>query len=184
MIGPRSPKPRVSKAYRKPTQMGRHLICFDPGGTTGWSRMTLRHNCFEEKHTLDDILDGCYWEHGQIDCSSVDPGAKVMRRLVNEFPTAAVVSESFFLRQMAVDLVPVELIAILRHHLWVLGRTLHTQQASQGKRMTDDRLKNLGVYTSQYGWQHARDADRHLIMIIRRCLEPKGIQLQQRLWPQ
>lgn len=184
MIGERSPKPRVGHSYRRPTELGRHLITFDPGGVTGWSRITLRPRALEEKFPIEDILADSDWEHGQIDCSDLDPGAKIMRRLCNEFPTAAVVSESFFLRQMAVDLAPVELIAIVRHHLWMQGKTLHMQQASQGKRLTDERLKRLGAYTSEFGWNHARDADRHLIMILRRCLETKGPQLQQRLWPQ
>lgn len=162
------------------------IIAVDPGGVTGWSvlQIPLREGIFELP--LEQILElsAKTWVHGQIDCKNIDVGARVLRDLVDQYPHAAVVFESFFIRQMAVDLAPVELISIVRHHLWLKNRVMHMQQPAMAKALNDDRLKHAKVYTSVGGLQHARDADRHALMALRRCMEGrKGEEMQKKLWP-
>lgn len=159
------------------------LIGIDPGGTTGWSCIVLPRNVFELKSMEAILQHKIGWNHGQIDCSDIDEGCSELRKLLNRNANAAVVMESFFLRKDRgqVDLSPVEIIAVCRHNLWLKNRVLHMQQPSLAKRLDNDRLKLLNVYTSKGGMQHARDADRHVLMMIRRCMENKG--MKEKLWP-
>lgn len=161
---------------------GLSIIAVDPGGVTGWSLICLPYNSFE--HDLPWILENkLLWVHGQIDCKKdLDAGVFWLRKLVDGWPSAAIVFESFFIRQMAVDLAPIEVISVVRHHLWMRQRKMHMQQPSMAKRLDNDRLKLLGVYTSDGGLQHARDADRHALMVIRRCLDKNGSKLRKELW--
>lgn len=193
MIGDYAPKsvelqPKVGN-IRKNVVIGDQrtlpIIAVDPGGTTGWSviQIPLVENVFD--YPLDKILKAASktWVHGQIDCRNLDQGAKILRELVDEYPHGAVVFESFFIRQMAVDLAPIELISIVRHHLWMHNRIMHMQQPAMAKALNDDRLKEHRVYTSHGGLQHARDADRHALMMIRRCMDKNGVSMRKKLWP-
>ena len=160
------------------------ILTFDPGGVTGWSYLAIPKT-FQRKSIWECPLEVILrvkvaWFHGQISCNPIDPGAKELRQLCDAWPNAVVIFESFFLRQMAVDLVPVDLIAIVRHHLWMKKRRMHFQQASMAKRLDNKRLKLYNVYTSKGGLEHARDADRHALMIVRRCYT---VDFRKRLWP-
>jgi hypothetical protein len=160
------------------------LIAFDPGGTTGWSLIVLPVEAFELKDISKILQHARFWRHGQVDCFDVNNGAFVLRKnLIDQWPTAALVFEKFQLYSGSrkVDLTPVELNAILGHHLWIKRRAMHFQQPSMAKRMNDARMKDLKVYVREGGLEHARDADRHVVMMIRRCMENKG--WKERLWP-
>lgn len=160
------------------------LMAFDPGGTTGWSFICLPLEAFVLKDISKILQHARFWKHGQVDCSDVNRGAFVIRKnLIDRWPTAALVFESFQIYPggRKVDLTPVEFNAIVGHHLWIRKRTRHWQQPSMAKRMTNERMKDLKVYTRVGGLEHARDADRHVVMTIRRCLENKG--MKERLWP-
>lgn len=162
------------------------IIAVDPGGVSGWSRLTFPKKIGNQDFWLspmDKILSQCLWVHGQIDCKDIEYGAYQLRKLVDETPDAAIVFESFFIRQMAVDLSPIELISVVRHHLWMKGRVMHMQQPAMAKSLTNDRLKTFGVYTSEGGLQHARDADRHALMMLRRCMDKNGPKMRKVLWP-
>lgn len=168
------------------------IIAVDPGGVSGWSLIQIpnKHHKVTGEHLFDCApleqvlkMSSKTWVHGQVDCKNIDQGAAILRNLVDEFPHAAVVFESFFIRQMAVDLSPNELISIVRHHLWMKGRIMHLQQPAMAKALNDDRLKNAKVYTSEGGLNHARDADRHALMMIRRCMDKKGKEVRKMLWP-
>lgn len=160
------------------------LIGIDPGGTTGWSCIVLPDNVFQLKSIEAILQHKLMWVHGQVDCST-ETGVYLLRRnLLDSFTySSAVIMESFFLRKDRgqVDLSPVEIIAVIRHSLWMKHKTMHMQQPSMAKRLDNDRLKLLNVYTSEGGMQHARDADRHVLMMIRRCMENKG--MKEKLWP-
>ncbi|QGJ90120.1 RuvC-like resolvase [Mycobacterium phage Indlulamithi] len=186
-LGPKPHSLAGGKELRESTMPGPclPLIALDPGGMTGWSLIVLPANIFDQKLPLDQLLQRkSLWVHGQTECYDVNHGAHILRKyLIDQWPTAALVFETFFLRgnTKSVDLTPVELNAILGHHLWIKKRDRHWQQPAMAKRLDNDRLKLMNVYTSEGGMQHARDADRHALMMIRRCMEGKG--MKERLWP-
>lgn len=169
------------------------IIAIDPGGTTGWSLIVIKRELLGQnvfKQPMEMILrTKLQWDHGQVDCRLQEDAAVCkLRRLINDWPSAAVVIEDFILRPARKEssrelLSPVRITAKIEHHLWLHGRNVFLQQPAMGKRMTDERLKQLGVYTAVGGLQHARDADRHAIMFIRRCMDAKGVALQQVAWP-
>lgn len=170
------------------------ILALDPGGTTGWSLIVLKRellgrNVFDQP--LEMILKSkMKWDHGEIDCrQSEDVAVYQIRKLIDEWPSAAIVVEDFILRTQRREqsrelLSPVRITAKIEHHLWLCQRKMFLQQPAMAKRLTDERLKALGVYTRDGGLQHARDADRHVVMFIRRCMDgTKGVVLQQNSWP-
>ncbi|AYN58040.1 resolvase [Mycobacterium phage Fowlmouth] len=168
------------------------MIALDPGGVTGWS-----HIIFPAKVGGVDIFslpievllkNKIQWLHGQVDCRmDEDLGVHILRKcLFSHKWHSAIVFEDFQLRTLAADLSPVTITAKLEHHLWLQGRRInYKQMPSMAKRMSNERLEGLEVYTSRGGMQHARDADRHIIMTIRRCMEggEKGRTMKRKLWP-
>ena len=159
------------------------ILAVDPGGVTGWSMMAFPKTIAGVsvwKTSVEKILDNKFtWVHGEIECNPIDPGAKILRKLCDRWPRAAIVFEDFWIRQIAVDLAPVELISIVRHHLWMKGRKMNMQQPAMAKRLNNERLRLLGVYTPTGGLEHARDADRHVLMTIRRSFKS---DFRQRIW--
>lgn len=161
------------------------IVAVDPGGTTGWSLIVLRSKAFELP-TQDAILSSgkINWWHGQIDCSDIDYGTYQLKKILDKWPSAIVVMESFSIRQMAVDLSPVKIAAIVQHHLWNQGRIMLWQNPAQAKTTaTDDRLKLWNCYTSEGGLNHARDADRHALLFIRRAMGVRGLAVRKKAWP-
>lgn len=166
------------------------ILAIDPGGTTGWSLLVLRR-----KYTDGELLSvgnqnlalktKIKWWHGEIDCrKNLHAGAATLRRIMEDWPSAAIVAESFFIRQRAVDLSPVKVLALLEDYAWQERREVFYQQASQAKTTaTDDRLREWRCYTPEGGLGHARDADRHALLFLRRCLGAQGETLRARAWP-
>lgn len=101
-------------------------------------------------------------------------GTYVIKKLIDQWPDAAVVIEGFQLLQMAVDLSPVRIIARIEDHLWENGRNMFTQMPAMKATATDARMKEWNVYTpndSALGLAgHARDADRHAMMFLRKAM--------------
>ena len=170
------------------------ILAFDPGGTTGWSLCVLPTQWGTQSiFTMpqDVILRSkVHWYHGQIDCIlSEDHGVHHMIRLIEEWPHAAIVVEDFILRphnhETSRDLLsPVRITAKIEHHLWRNNRKMWLQTPAQAKTVSsDDRLKAWGVYTKEGGLQHARDADRHVILFLRRCMGVKGTATRNVAWP-
>lgn len=167
------------------------ILGIDPGGTTGWSLLVVRPKLFQTPKlaTQDRLLaTKLNWWHGQINCLGTNQqlGVHQLKRIIDDWPTAAIVMESFFLRKTArgIDLSPVEIIAQIRNHLYYQGREMHMQQPSQAKTTaTDARLKLWGTYTSDGGMGHARDADRHVMLFLRRCIGAQGNSLRTLAWP-
>lgn len=108
-------------------------------------------------------------------------GIRKMIGLVKSFPNAAVVCEDFIPDMKKMDqarhtLSPVRLMAGFSYALeefnYQIEKFFQTpffiQNRSLAKTtMTDDRLKNLGLYDSNGGMKHARDATRHAFYFLR-----------------
>lgn len=182
------------------------IIAIDPGGTTGWSLMHVDPMALlpsNDIRVLDSIQE---WQHGQVDCGSTkgnlatspyagisthgeSAGANVLSGLIRTWPGAAVVVESFQLRQFSRDqdlLSPQRVTSKLEQDLWLNSREYFTQTPSEGKvSATDVRLREWGLYDKRGGLQHARDADRHAITFLRRCCQPgrKAQDLREAAWP-
>lgn len=165
------------------------VVALDPGGTTGWSVMTVHPESLSDPEVsiLDNIL---YWTHGQTDCGSTKgnlgkeehrgistsgeaAGVAELVGLVRNWPGSAVVVEDFIVRQYNQSrdfLSPVRITAALSQWLWQQQREYFVQQPAYAKTTaTDERLKSWGLYSSLGGLNHARDADRHAITFLRKC---------------
>lgn len=177
------------------------IIAIDPGGTTGWSKINLRKEITKDgvresiwKQNLDTILSDkgkLWWKHGQIDARGPRENLAIYQlcEMIDETPGAAVVLEDFILRidrrEKSRDLLsPVRINAAIMQHLWRQNRRVILQQPALAKTTaTDDRLKLWGVYVREGGLQHARDADRHIITFIRRCMNPTDENVRRAAWP-
>lgn len=169
------------------------ILAFDPGGTTGWSLLALPRLIKGKdvfSWTPDVILANAQiWEHGELVTTGDEDGAAYqMAKMCNAWASAAIVVEDFILRAERKEksrelLSPVRVTAKLEAHLWIVGRKVFKQDPSQGKRITDDRLALLGALAEDGLPDHARDADRHAVMFMRRCIGPQGVSLKRAAWP-
>lgn len=177
------------------------VIAIDPGGTTGWSLMTVHPEALTEPQA--DLFENIFvHQHGQVDCGShrgnlgtslhegisTDgefSGVYDLAELIRAWPSAAVVIEDFNLRQMRMDrelLSPVRITAALGNAMWLDGRDYHVQQPSDAKNVCSDaRLKQWKMYDTVGGLRHARDADRHAILFLRKAKIKKEFRAQA--WP-
>jgi len=79
---------------------------------------------------------------------------------------------------------PVRLTAKLETYLWRSGRVMFLQQAAQAKTtVTNERLALWKCSATDGLTDHARDADRHALLFLRRCLGPAGVGLKRAGWP-
>lgn len=177
------------------------IISVDPGGTTGWALIQVPPEALFDADV--PILPNIWMhQHGQIDCgvhrgnldTSLHTGISThgefsgiydLAAFVRAWPVAAVVVEDFTLRQLRMDrelLSPVRITSALGYELWKNGRDYHVQTPTDAKRIcTDDRMKEWGLYEARGGMQHARDADRHAVLFLRRAKQyPK---LRALAWP-
>jgi hypothetical protein len=177
------------------------VIAIDPGGTTGWSRMVVHPEALSNPDV--SVLE--HIEHhmnGEIRAIPPALAGKVAalnlkreeRRCVNAlmrdvmYPWfgAAVVIEDFLLRKKSMDrelLSPVRLTAALEYAVeeQEMHMTLHLQQPSEKEAASDDRLKRWKLYVRAGGMQHARDADRHAIIFLKKAKQRGSIRGQA--WP-
>lgn len=186
-------QPHIKRASREELGIRVPILAFDPGGTTGWSLLVLPRN-IQRKDVFswppDAILASAkVWEHGEIvTTGDEDNAAYQMARLCQMWPGAAIVIEDFILRVERKEksrelLSPVRITAKLEAYLWKTGRKPFLQDPSQGKRMTDERLALLGALVDDGLPDHARDADRHAVMFLKRCIGPQGVSLKRSAWP-
>lgn len=165
------------------------VIAIDPGGTSGWSLMSVHPESLTRSNA--DFLDNIFChQHGQVDCGSrrgnlgtslhdgisTDgefSGVYDLAEFVKAWPVAAVVIEDFTLRQFRMDrdlLSPVRITSAIGYSMWLGGRDYHVQTPADAKRIcTDDRLKEWRMYDPYGSLRHARDADRHAILFLRRA---------------
>lgn len=186
----RKMKPRESES---PNDTNAVLIAIDPGETTGWSLIIVDPVCLSEPNekVLGNIM---VHQHGEVNeyrgnGHIRNDGESIMcddlAYLINSWPDSAVVIENFILRQKRKDrslLSPVRVTAKLEQKLWEEGRTYFLQQPADAKTLaTDERLKLWGMYNAVGGLEHARDADRHAILFLRRA--KASARLRMDAWP-
>jgi hypothetical protein len=191
------------------------VIAIDPGGTTGWSLMSFHPDVFSadgKANKVDWRRNLEVWRHGQVDCGSLRgnldveiggspihegisaageaAGCNELIGLLRAWPGAAVVIESFFLREFSKNqdlLSPQRITSVLNYDLWFHQRpTAFAQQPALAKTYaTDEKLKAWKLYERFGGMGHARDADRHAVTFVQRCLQPgkKAAELTAAAWP-
>ena len=158
------------------------LLAIDPGGVTGWSIVTTTIGRIMDP-TLQAAEVPLQWFHGQIDCRAKDKketlwreaeaeGVARMEQLYERCPHATgVVIEDFLIRRFDKSrpfLSPVRLTAALDQLMFDRGVWTDRQMPSDAMiTITDDRLKAWDFYVAD-GLGHARDADRHMLLFIRR----------------
>lgn len=170
------------------------ILALDPGGTTGWSLLVLpteidgRDTFSHTPHTI--LQSRLIWEHGEFPTlGAEDEAVYQLARLAGGWPDAAIVVEDFILRVERKEksrelLSPVRITAKFETYLWREDRSMFLQDPSQGKRVTDDRLDLLDAKVDDGLEDHARDADRHAVMFMKRCIGIQGAQLKISAWPQ
>ncbi len=136
------------------------LMALDPGGTTGWAKVT----------SLPDINE-LEFTHGQL--GPHEHHTELYDHLEIHSPYT-VICESFEFRQMGsdtkkkVELISREYIGVTKLYCSYFNVHLEFQTASTAKALIPDKgpaqdvkLKQLGLYVP--GAKHARDAYRHLL---------------------
>lgn len=148
------------------------IVSIDPGGTTGWSVMAVHPEalCHPDVAILHNIE---HWSHGQITGPEDDQAAEILG-LIDTWPGCAVLFEDFILRTSVTSrevLSPVRITARVEFGLYLSGgQRVWKQMPSEAKAVaTDERLKQWGFYERAGGMEHARDADRHGLVWLRKC---------------
>jgi hypothetical protein len=166
------------------------IIALDPGGTTGWCVMTVHPEALvaDDVRILDNIQ---HFSYGQFYGAEIDQELEILK-LLEAWPGSPGVLERFVLRKFlksAELLAPVRVNAVVEF-IMATGyvgrfqpRPYVLQQPSDAKSTaTDDRLKEWGLYRPD-GQEHARDATRHAITLLRRAKGQVGKKLLTHLWP-
>lgn len=144
----------------------------DPGGKTGTAK-----GVFLKKQTLVETFRAHTVEADEwlgdpiVQASNIAKDYLNFRELcvLTGISRIDLIVETFRLRQMAVDLSPVEVTAALRANLLGLDLPDLTgyQTASEAKSFaTATRLKRWGLYRVGRGSDHKRDALRHLALRV------------------
>ena len=179
------------------------VLALDPGGTTGWSIMTILASALEGPAAIP-FSSVVYWTHGQIDTMPCTPPGKgekpghwpVRNRecggvneiidLMRAWPQAVTVIEDFVPRKLDQSrefLAPVRVTAGVANYLYNLNEPYFTQMPALAKTTaTDERLRNWGMYRTEGGEVHARDADRHALTFFLRAKQSAA--LRESAWPQ
>jgi len=172
------------------------VIGIDPGGTTGWSVMVVHPEALVDPDV--PILSNLEMWNGQVRAIPVMPNGKApkalnlaleerrcIRTLIQDvlvkWHGAALVIEDFLLRKKVMDrelLSPVRITAALELAVEYegLNMTLHRQTPSDKASITDARLKEWGLYRRAGGMEHARDADRHSILFLRKAKQSGSVR--------
>lgn len=172
-----------------PLERNIHVIGIDPGGTTGWCRITIpRASVFDGARS--EILS---WETGEITGTEPEQVRKIgwLARSAQglAYKTGpALVVEDWTIEPMArttdpASLSPIRIGAMLvyageRHELGDSSVTFQDRALAKGT-CTDERLKEWGMWPK--GSSHERDATRHAITALRRA--KRSAEFRSALWP-
>lgn len=195
---------RRRKGYLKEAEIAygeAAVIAIDPGGTTGWSLISVHPEALIEPKA--DIFDNIFThQHGEVDCgvhrgnlaSSLHDGISTdgefsgiydLVEFIKVWPSAAVVIEDFQLRQMRMDrdlLSPVRITSAVGMQMWLDGRDYHVQSPADAKTTcNNNRLREWRMYDNSGGLEHARDADRHAILFLKKAKMKKDFRALA--WP-
>jgi hypothetical protein len=175
-----------------------HVLGLDPGGTTGWCRLTIpRLSLFGKQPS--EIVE---WDYGEFAGDEIEQVFQICRLarevqgLSYRLGPALVIedwdSDPSFKTTDPQALSPVRIGAMLRFAIGLghmqnglavrmledatltfQGRTIAKSTA------TDDRLEAWGLYTA--GSPHVRDATRHAVVALRRARS--SAELRASMWP-
>jgi hypothetical protein len=166
-----------------------HLIGLDPGGVSGYCRLTVpRASIFGDADS--EVLEWDYGEFGGLEVEQATDIARYVRETRSlDYPTApAIVTEAWdqdptFKSTDPEALSPCRInamLTLLAFQGQLDGATLTEQSRTIAKSTaTDERLKQWGFYTK--GSPHVRDATRHAIVALRRARQSPEFAGQ--LWP-
>lgn len=170
---------------------GRLVVCaFDPGIRTGWAWYDVDRIDMCSLGTRVG-LKGADREFGTFDTSrgerfhvdqmvAVTRGCWAWAKVDPERDTFVVTIEDFILQMMSSDrelLAPVRLTARYLDRMETSGLAIWNKTtASEAKRtVTDERLKIWNQYVPSSG-DHARDAQRHAILVLRKYASDLGFR--------
>lgn len=167
-----------------------HVIGVDPGGTTGWCRVTVpRASIFDRARS--EIVE---WDYGELAGPEVSQ-VFAFTRLVRETQSLdykigpAIVCESWDIdpRFKSTDpeaLSPARIGAMLLYarECGQMGDAMVGFQSRVLAKttLTDDRLRAAGMYVA--GSAHIRDATRHALTFLRRAKQSQD--LREEMWSQ
>jgi hypothetical protein len=165
------------------------VVAFDPGGVTGWSMFAVHPNSLDIPR-LRVLSNVEIWMHGQIDCRE-DEGAGIdqMFAVAARWAKPVRILESFTIRMLNPTpeyCSPIRITAGFDAKARDAGwPDTYRQTPSDAKTTcTNERLKKWGFYISKGGLGHARDADRHALLMLRRAKDPKlGAARRHEWWP-
>jgi hypothetical protein len=167
-----------------------HVIGVDPGGSTGWARLTIPRACvFGDELEPPEIIERDYGEfHGAEPEQAIALARYVRATQSLDYKIGpALVVEAWdidpkFRSTDPETLSPVRLGAmlLLLQHQDLLGDSTLTFQgrALAKSTMTDERLHKLHLYVAS---DHIRDAHRHALTALRRARENE--EFAGKLWP-
>jgi len=176
----------LNRKHRPNGDLTATVIGFDPGGTTGYSIMSVHPEALFARNT--SIIENMeYWTHGNTDCGATkgnlgaskhtgisttgeSAGIAELVGLTRLYPGAGIVVEDFIPRKFDQSrdfLSSVRITACLNYALWLDHRDYHVQQPAFAKTtVTDERLRSWGFWDT-HATSHARDADRHCLTFLR-----------------
>ena len=176
-----------------------HVLGIDPGGTTGWCRLTVpRASMFEDEASRIVEWDyGCFYGQEEQQTIAICRLAREIQGLAYRIGPALVCedwdSDPSFKSTDPEALSPVRIGAMLRFAMALQGTAAINRAGSsmfgdatltfQGRTIakstaTDERLKAWGLWTTV---THTRDATRHAITALRRARQDP--ELAARMWP-
>jgi hypothetical protein len=163
----------------------------DPGGTSGWGIMAVDPHDLLGTKPIEKCIQ--HWACGEI-TGNLDQQASEIGQFFELWEDAAIGMENFQLRQIAVELSPVELHAKVKYAYWLMEkwaaeaedrpmgrpRMIFRQMPSLAKTtLTDDRMRETGLWSP--GADHKRDATKHCYTFLQRAQEKP--RLRATAWP-
>jgi hypothetical protein len=166
-------------------------VWIDPGGITGWGVMAVDPCILTEGKPIENNI--AHWACGEIEGNQNQQASEVLQ-LFDLWENAAAGIEKFVLRQLAVELSPVEIRSKVEYGLWLMEkwaaeeagrpigrpRWVFTQDPSLAKTtLTDERQRDYRLW--EPGKDHKRDAIKHCYTFLQRCQESP--RLRYTAWP-